>query len=463
MDEKDLLKALKEGENQEVEFKRSFAEIDRAIQVLVSFANASGGIVIFGVGDDGSLIGVDSGKNNIEQISNKIVANTDPAIYPEIKLLTVDGKKLLVVKVGKGSSKPYLAFGKPYKRVGKNTVQMEREEFRGLLLEGRVSFDLLPVENAGLDDIDGEKVDWFLKRRAEIRNQSLPKSSLEQILVNLHGISSDLIPTWSGLLFFGKDPQHFLPRSQVKIARFKGTARIEFIDEARLKGTLPEILADAEKFIRRNTRKAQKVVSFKAKTIYEYPYQALREAIVNALVHRDYEQEGSIQIMIFDDRVEILSPGGPPKGLDVSQLEGVHQPRNEILCERFHDIDEMEEYGTGITKMKNWMKAHGLEEPKLEEKAKHFLITFYGPGEHILDLIPEEGETDLKALGFNERQIKALGLMVNEGLLLSNQEYRRAFDVSRRTATRELAELARKTGLIILRGSGRGAYYSSRS
>jgi len=91
------------------------------------------------------------------------------------------------------------------------------------------------------------------------------------------------------------------------------------------------------------------------------------------------------------------------------------------------------------------------------------LITFYGPGEHILDLIPEEGETDLKALGFNERQIKALELMVNEGLLLSNQEYRRVFDVSRRTATRELAELAGKTNLIILRGSGRGAHYSSRS
>lgn len=165
--------------------------------------------------------------------------------------------------------------------------------------------------------------------------------------------------------------------------------------------------------------------------------------------------------MIFDDRIEVQSPGLPPKGLDIKKLEGVHQARNNILCERFHDIDEMEEYGTGITKMKNWMKNHGLKVPQLQEKANQFLIAFYGPGDHILDLVPREGETDLKAIGLNERQVKALAMMVNEGRTFTNEEYRNTFDVSARTATRDLAWLG-KTEFVTTIGTGKAIRYLSK-
>ncbi|MCL5291037.1 MAG: helix-turn-helix domain-containing protein [Actinobacteria bacterium] len=451
MDKKELLRVVKEGESEKVEFKRSFAEIDRAIQTLVAFANANGGIVIFGVGNNGSLVGIDIGQNNVEQMSNKIVGNTEPQIYPSIDLVTIDGKTLVTVKVGKGTSQPYMAFGKPYKRVGKTTVQMKREELKRLFRKNMPAFDIAPVEDATSDDIDREKVDWFLKRRAEVRNLSIPKASIEQILINLNCLTGDLVPTWAGILFFGKEPQQFLSRSQLKMARFKGTTRLEFIDRAELEGTLPEMLDEAERFIRRNTRRAHKVVGFRGTSIYEYPYKALREAMVNALVHRDYRMSGSTQVMIFDDRVEVQSPGGLPEGIDIKNLEGKHRPRNDILCERFHDIDEMEEYGTGITKMKNWMKGHGLRVPKIQEKAEHFIITFYGPGDHILDLVPEEGVTDLKALGLNERQVKALALMVNERKVLTNKTYRELFGVTSKTATRDLTlltgtEFVQKTG-----------------
>lgn len=459
---KDILNLIKAGESQTIEYKRSLAESDKAIQEIVSFANADGGILFFGVADDGTMIGVEVGKISLEKLSNKITTATDPVIYPSITVENIDGKQIIVVKVNESDDKPHLAFGRPYKRVGKNTVQMKRNEYERLLKQrSNTHFDQEIVIDATLDDIDENKVKWFLEKRAQVRNVGIPNTKLEQILLNLHAVSEvdgDLVPTYSGILFFGNEPQKFLARSQLKVARFKGVTRIEFIDEARLKGTLPEMLDTAEKFIRRNTRKAQKVVGFRGTTIYEYPYQALREAIVNALVHRDYELSGSTQVMIFDDRVEVQSPGVPPGGLDIKKLEGIHRPRNDILCERFRDIDEMEEYGTGITKMKNWMKSHGLKKPELQEKADHFLITFYGPGEHILDLIPEEGETDLKAIGLNERQVKALSLMVNEGKAFTNKSYRELFDVGNKTVTRDLFLLDEK-GFIKKIGLGRNTRY----
>lgn len=459
----DFQKLINQGESETVEFKRTLAETEKAIQEIASFVNTSGGVLFFGVQDDGTVIGIDIGKNNLEKLTNKITSLTDPVIYPSVAIENIDDKQIIVIKVDESVNKPHLASGKAYKRVGKNTVQMQRDEYENLLKQrSENSFDKEKVKGATLEDLDDKKVNWFLERRARVRNVEIPNADLEQILLNLRAVNDadgNLVPTYSGLLFFGKEPQKFLLRSQVKVARFKGTTMMEFIDEARLRDTLPAMLNEAEKFIRRNTRKAQKVVGFRGTTIYEYPYQALREAIVNALVHRDYETTGTIQIMIFDDRIEVQSPGEIPKGIDIKKLEGVHQPRNELLCERFHDIDEMEEYGTGISKMKSLMKNHGLGDPKFEEKAGFFKVTFYGPGDNILDLVPEEGETDLKALGLNERQVKALALMVNDGKVFTNEDYRDAFQASPRTATRDLTELVNKTEFITTVGTGRAIRY----
>jgi len=249
-------------------------------------------------------------------------------------------------------------------------------------------FDEAVLENTDLSHIDKNKLKEFLQRVAQHMDTKIPRLSPREVLEGFNcAVNTSL--TTTGALFFAKNPQGFFPYIEIKAARFKGTKVGEFIDESRIRGTLPEMLDDAEKFVRKNTRKAMKVVEFERFEIPEYPYEAIRESIVNAIAHRDYSVTGAtISVLIFDDRIEISSPGGLFGGLTIDNLEGKHITRNSMICKLLYEIGEMEEYGTGIRKMKKKMKDYGLPEPSFEEEAGFFKVTFYGPGDGILELTP---------------------------------------------------------------------------
>lgn len=156
------------------------------------------------------------------------------------------------------------------------------------------------MEGVTYADLDAARVRDFLRRRQEAYPDTAPPSApLPQVVVEmLEGArerDGELVPTYTGLLFFGRDPQRFLPRSEVKLARFQGTTTLAFIDRLIIHGTLPEMLDEAERFIRRNTRTAMKVVEFESVQVTEYPYDAVREALVNAMAHRDYGHSSGIQ------------------------------------------------------------------------------------------------------------------------------------------------------------------------
>ena len=210
---------------------------------------------------------------------------------------------------------------------------------------------------------------------------------------------------------------------------------------------------------------ASKIVEFKRVDIPEYPYEAIREAVINAIAHRDYTRRGAPIIMsIFDDRVEISNPGGLLPGLSIKNLEGRHETRNKKICSIFHHTMDMEIFGTGIRKMKRLTKEHGLSEPELRKEGDFFVARFYGPGDKILDLvpsIPEERQTDLKKLGLNERQIEALRLMVNERKKITITSYATLFSISDKTAKRDMKELV-KTGFVVKVGHIKGAYFEAK-
>jgi ATP-dependent DNA helicase RecG len=454
---------ISQGEGQRLELKRSLAELERGVRTVAAFANTEGGHLLFGVRDSGEIIGVTVGRTTRERVVNMIRDNTDPVLYPSVEYVEVQGTTVIVATVEESDSKPHLAFGRAYRRVGAVDVQMTRDEYERLLLQRRqVEFDCQLVEAATYADLDEAKLEWYIRQRAERRGVRAPATSPQETLINLGalvGEGGELVPTKGGLLFFGGDPQRFIPHSEVRIARFKGTTMGHFIDSADLRGTLPAMIDEAEHFIRRNTRVAAKVVGFKRREISEYPYEAVREAICNAVCHRDYFMDGStVRIMIFDDRIEVNSPGPLPPGVTVENIDRKHVLRNKLIANYLYDIYYIEKWGTGITKMRRLMREHGLAEPVFEELGSFFAVTFYGPGEKILDLIPEEGVVDLRALGLSERQIEALRLMVNEGRELSNKEYREMFGVATRTASRALMGLV-KTGMVQQTGEGRGIKY----
>jgi len=324
--------ALEEG--QTVEFKRKYKD-GSLPHVIASFANSSGGEVYLGVGDDKEVVGINITpklKDKIQQTCNTI---EDP-ISVDMEANQINGKNILIIRVPKGRNIPYVASGAVYIRSGAITRPATKQEITSMIASsGYIQFEKQPVRASSYDDIDEEKVKGYLERYTQKRGGEIPNMTPPQILVNM-GVAikekNTVIPTTTGLLFFGKNSQKFIPHSRVKIARFKGVVPVDFVDKAELTGSLLEIIEESEKFIRRNTRKSSKIIDFERIDIPEYPYVAIREAIVNAVAHREYITDKSpIQIGIFDDRIEIVNPGIP--NIAVTELEGKHIPRNVLAQE----------------------------------------------------------------------------------------------------------------------------------
>jgi len=346
MDQRDVLQLIAQGEGQRLEFKESVAELDRVIQTLSAFANTNpdGGCVIIGIGDKGKVKEVMIGKETIKQIADKISAHTDPILYPKIEVVKESANKGIIIVTLEGSSnRPHLAFGRAYKRVGSTTTQMTRAEYERLLLEkhkDKLQFDSEICEGATLKDIDEEKARWFLRKAKQERNldidPELPiKEALEKLKLIQNGKLTNVV-----ILMFGKDPQKFFLQAEVRCARFKGIKAVKpFLDMKVIDGCTSEQIDQAEKFILFNMKKEAWVEPgrIERQEKWEYPPDAIREAITNAVCHRDYFSNGNVQIRIFDDSIEIWNPGTLPEGLTIEDLKGKHEskPRNKLIARLF--------------------------------------------------------------------------------------------------------------------------------
>jgi ATP-dependent DNA helicase RecG len=466
MTPEETLALIAGGEGETVEFKRSVAELEKAVETVAAFANTRGGVVLIGVHPGGRIEGVDVGQTTRERVVNRITGNTDPVIYPSVEHVTAQDRVIVAITVPESADKPHLAFGRGFKRVGAVTAQMDRSEYERLLLARRqLPFDRREISAATVDDLDEAKLHWYLRRATQERG--IPADLVAPLTENLKrlGVAAErdgrLVLTTAALLLFGRRPQQFLPYTMVRVARFQGTTTLNFIDRLDCFGTLPEMIDEAERFIKRNTRIAAKITGFERREITEYPYAAVREAIANAVAHRDYDRaDVEVRVSVFSDRIEVQSPGRLPAPLTVDTLGEEYALRNAHIAELLFNIRYIERWNTGIQRMRRWMAGHGLPPPIFQEVGQTFKVTFTGPGENILDLIPEEGVTDLRALGLNERQVEALRLMVNEDRKLTNREYRQLFAVDDATAFRDLSRLV-KAGQAKAIGSGRNVVYQA--
>ena len=457
----DLLKLISGEESERLEFKESLRLKEEICQAVSAFSNAKGGLILIGVSNDGKVIGVDIGRNTLEELANYIKRNTDPAIFPSVKILDAEEKKIVVIKVKESPEKPVFFKNHAYKRVGKTNQRISSSEMRKLAKESsaKVYWDEQVCEEATLAEIDKEKVRLFLKRaRFERRLEISPNISVREALERLNLIKNNKL-TSAAILLFGKEPQKFFLQTKLRCARYKGTTPITFIDLKIVEGNIIDQVEEAENFVLSHIKKAAKIVGFERQEVWEYPINALREAIVNAICHRDYAYSSDITIGIFDDRIEISNPGTLPEPLTPEDLKKKHKsiPRNPLVANAFFLIRNIEQWGEGTNKIVKWCLEHGLREPDFEEIAGGFLVRFYAP-EDILSLIPEPGKTDLDKLGLNERQIEALRLMVNEGKVFTNKEYREHFGVSNWTCVDDM-KLLEKHGFVIVEGKGKSTVY----
>ena len=463
MNQRDILKLIARGENETIEFKVEKVDSDDLAKTMTAFSSLEGGTILIGVSDKGDVEGIKAPEKLRKRVLDIGIDMCDPRIFPDIKIAKVEGKDVLVVKIPEGFIKPCSARGVPYMRVGDRDIRLRLEEAEKLRQETKlVTFEKLPIKEAAISELDRVKVKRYVRKRSEIRHRDLSSLGFKEVLQNLGAVTKHrgkLVPTVAGVLFFGKKPRRFLRNVVVDCARFKGTGMTEFIDRATLEGSLPELIDDTELFVRKNTRAAAKVIDFERINIPEYPYAAIREAVANAVAHRDYSFSSAVvRVMIFDDRVEVESPGRLPKGVDIKHLEGRHVPRNETIAQLLYDIGYIEKFGTGIRRMREEMRAHGLQEPLFREDGEFFKVTFYGPGEKILELAKPQRGVDLKEMGLNDRQIEALRLMINEKQIFTNRRYRNVFKVTNKTAATDLNFLVKK-GMAQVKGRGRSVEY----
>ncbi|MBA3531765.1 MAG: putative DNA binding domain-containing protein [Ardenticatenales bacterium] len=459
-----IQRLLQRGEHERVAFHTgaSEAELREVVATVAAMANGTGGTIFFGVDSSGHPTGLLENHDMAEEIMAKISAWTTPALSPTADYLHTPAGRILAIHVLPAANPPVMTGGIAYRRNGSSNAEMTRTDLDRTLRSIPQSFDRRPMPGTTLNDLDEERLRRYIRQRQEAYPQSSPLiGTTEELWEEVKAVvmtEEGAVPTVAGILFFSRDPSFWISHARVKLARFPGTAPVAFVDRQEPTGTLPELLDLAEAFIKRNTRMASQIIGFESVVVTEYPYPALREALVNAFAHRDWEtRHEAVQINIFSDRIEVHSPGEPLLPLD--QLEGAHASRNDNLCYLFKDIGAMEQYGTGVARMRALMEEHGLLPPRFEKQGPIFKVTFPGPGDRILNLMADPtARVDLRTLGLNDRQIDAMRLLRNEGKAISNAEYRIHFGVSDRTALRDLSSLV-ELGLIRRIGNGPQSFY----
>ena len=387
-----LTNVIAGGEGKTVEFMQDVPEdARRYVPTAVAFANTIGGVMIFGTSDAGEVVGIEEGQveSRIEEISNVIENRTEPIISYELDRYCLDGKHLIVMEVHRGPQVPYSMRGKGvFIRHGCSTLEAIEGEVTELELE-RVNrtFDSLPFyDRAGRRDVDPSDVRSLLSRIGdghEFTERTLVSMGLlDEVDGKLAStVAFDLLTTnRSG---YG-----------MSCALFRGLDKIDFEDRVECTGNILEQIETAVAFVRRNMRCRAVIKGLYREDVYDVPMTALREAIVNAVVHRSYVGRDTVTVTILDDRIEVESPG--PLLIRMEQLgTGLYRTRNGVLARFLRDAGVCEIRGAGIQRMREACRAQGLREPLIEEVEDHVRVTFFK--ESSLGRIP--------ALGMQERRM----------------------------------------------------------
>lgn len=354
MDAIELLDIIALGETSTVQFKRTMDSPDRIATELCAFANSAGGTLLFGVDDDGTVAGLDAAE--VREISSRVAnlaaERIREPVFPTSEVVKVDEKSVLVVHVSESSSKPHFdSSGAIWvKTMGDKRRVTSREELRRIFQDAHVfSADEQVIQRSSLADFNDKAFDQFYERQYG-RRQDTESDSLGRLLENLN-LARDGHLTLAGLLFFGTEPQRLRPELTTKAVAFYGTdaAETRYRDSEDLQGTLPQQLALAQAFIRRNLVKPQGGQSFNTEGRTQVPDEVLEELLVNMLVHRNYFIAAPQKLFIFADRLELISPGTLPNSLTVEQVKaGNSIPRNPILHGLASKLMPYRGIGTGI-------------------------------------------------------------------------------------------------------------------
>jgi len=382
MEEKELLEIIEDGETSTVQFKREFDNQDKIAAEMIALANTKGGMIIFGVEDRTcSIVGLEY--ENLQNIGNKIATIASDLIKPQIYVTTevvsindeTEQKKILIVYVDEGGNKPYKDNNGTIwiKQASDKRKLTDNSEILRLFQKSGLAFvDEMIVAETSVKDVNKDKVMDYIKRIC--KNPDVYEDISYNILYqNLQIIKKDNL-TLGGLLFFSKTPQLYRSAFFVKAVAFYGDCigGLNYRDSRDIVGTVPDLFRESMAFFKANLRHEQRGQNFNSVGILEISEIALEELVQNALIHRDYTRNAPIRMLIFDNRIEIISPGCLPNGLTIENIKlGTAVVRNNLMASYSSKLIKYRGLGSGIIRALN-------EQPNIEfindESGNQFIV-----------------------------------------------------------------------------------------
>jgi len=365
MTKTELLELINLGEGLNIEFKENFsASVGKEI---CAFANTIGGNILFGVDDNGNVHGVTS-FNRLKSQVQDVARNMDPPLSLGFDIVD----KVLIAIVPKGSKKPYSVNGRFYTREAANSQQLKRDEIREFFYkEHLVYFDEKLSHDFDIKkDFSESAFEKFLER-SEIYTKLDKKNLMENMRLTRENVFSN-----AAVILFSKDVTRYFINATITCVLFMGKTKYRILDKKEYKTDLYSNYHNTIGYLLSHLNTEYIIKSGPREEKLELPEDALREAVLNAIAHRDYRSTANIQVYIFSDRVEVVNPGGLVGGLKKEDLGKRSMPRNPLLFSMMERMDLVEKVGTGILRMKDAMKEYGLNEPIIEVDENWFSITF---------------------------------------------------------------------------------------
>jgi len=434
-------------ENQNIEYKEIWK--DEYFKQVCAFANTNGGKIIVGINDLGIPVGVDNLKNLLETIPNKSVQFLGLTI--DVNSDIKNKKQILVIEVNK-SSTPISYKGRYYYRSGSTVQELKAQELYNFILKktGK-TFDEIIIDNAGYSDINNTVLDKFIQK-ALITNrisQDSLKSNLEDRLINLNLVTNNTKLKNAAILLFGKNPLKFFSSVSFRIGKFNNTD-YELLFQDIIEGdifSMPDKIMDIlkSKYLKHNItyEGLQRIEQL------EYPEVALREAILNAIVHKDYTG-AHIQLSVYDDKLVLWNQGKLPEGLSLDMLKEKHpsKPRNIAIADIFFKAGYIETWGRGMSKIFDSCKKQNLPVPVIEEIANGFQIIFYKSREKSREKSRDKSR---------EKTSDLILLLIKEDKHITQKIMAEKLDLSVKAIEKNISKL--KTNGILIRKGGKKIGY----
>ena len=425
------------GESKNVEFKENLPEKSiKYMKSVVAFANGTGGKIIFGIADKTrEVIGFDKEDvfKKMDAIANAVSDSCEPAIIPDITLQTVDGKTVIVVEVSEGSNRYY----DQALCTGLNVTDEDIDALCKAMKEQAVKNARTEEQKASIKDVG----------RQQLRSWG--------ILIERDGKD---YPSNAFAILTGNGGLHVATQCGV----FKGTTKAVFVDRREYTGPLWEQIDEAFQFVLRNIHLGATIVGIYRQDVYEIPPDAIRELIINAMVHRSYLDHGTIQVAVYDNRLEITSPGKLPMGQTMDRMkEGYSKIRNEALAHAFAYMNLIEHWGSGIPRIIDKVKAAGLREPEFIGGEVDLRINIYRGQVATNNAMINANGTKNGANGVDDgtnsaevplnkeqTQIEKLLQIIEKNPSATQAYYAEKMGISKRTVSRMFASLQEKGRLV---------------